>query len=299
MEKLQDLAAQQPITATLLMVDYNSTVASNLLLHPDGLAHAIDRIKVKNLAMLNDLAGQYQHNNIDYQFESHWHKPYYEKILEIADQSQACLIIKQANKHSKLRKMFYSSGDVQLIKSSKYPVLLSKGQALSAGKCVIAAVDPMHKNSDGCHLDDIIIQQAKDLAALLNLPLKLCHIFDLSGWDVIMNSAATAGSMGQFIVIDSPEEHEDMIEKLRENHHAKVIALQKRHQLKDDQLLLRDGFPIDTLEQLITEQEAAAIVVGTTYRSGLLGSTAEQLLDDIECDIVAVKGEGFDSPDNH
>ncbi|NVJ50405.1 MAG: universal stress protein UspE, partial [Gammaproteobacteria bacterium] len=39
--------------------------------------------------------------------------------------------------------------------------------------------------------------------------------------------------------------------------------------------------------------------VGTHYRSGLLGSTAEALFDSAECDLVAVKPAQFTALDTH
>jgi universal stress protein E len=297
--KLKTIADKTPLEVTLFSCDYQASVAANLLLHPDSLANATAHIKQQLKHKLQQLAEKYAHPRISYQVEADWHKPRYEATLKLAEDLNPHLILKEAKKHSIWQQLFFTPDDYQLLKSSPFPLLLSKNKSWQDAKCVLAAVDPSHPLSQESELDDHVITQAKQMAELLGLPLKVAHVFDPAGWEVVMNTSATAGVMGQFIVIDNPEDHQELLDKIRNRHRQQLQQLAKNHHLTEDQQLLLEGFPEEALEQAANDLKAALIVVGTTYRSGLLGSTAENLLENIGCDLLAVKPAGFTALKTH
>ncbi len=297
--KLKTLAETTPLDVTLFICDYHASVASNLLLHPESLQKAISHICKEHEQKLNELAKTHAHSNIKYSVKAEWHKPRYEGTLNLIESLKPDLVLKEAKEHSIWQQLFFTPDDYQLLKSSSAPLLLSKNKPWDQAKCIMAAVDPSHPLSKESHLDDIIIQQAKELASALKLPLKVVHVFDPTGWEVVMNSSATTGVMGQFVVIDNPDDNHELLRKVREKHQQHLNELKQRHQLKDDEAELLEGFPEEMLEQTAEELKAAFIVVGTTYRSGLLGSTAESLLEHISCDLIAVKPGEFSALKTH
>ena len=60
---------------------------------------------------------------------------------------------------------------------------------------------------------------------------------------------------------------------------------------------LRQGEPGEIIPVLISEMEADLIVMGTVARSGIpgfvIGNTAEDILDQVTCSVLAVKPPGF------
>ncbi len=299
LSKLNILANKVTLDVTLFTCDYHASIASSLFLHPESLEKAIEHIKSQHQQKLLGLAEKYAHQNINYALQIDWHKPRYEATLKVAEKIQPDLIMKEAKEHSIWQQLFFTPDDYQLLKSSSSPLLLSKNKSWKDAKCILAAVDPSHPLSQESHLDDIIIQQAKELSEALNLPLKVCHVFDPTGWEVVMNSSATTGVMGQFVVIDNPDDHHQMLIKIREKHQQNLDTLMQRHQLENNEVELLEGFPEEMLEQTANDSNAALIVVGTTYRSGLLGSTAEKLLEHISCDLIAVKPGDFSALKTH
>ncbi|NVK88875.1 MAG: universal stress protein [Gammaproteobacteria bacterium] len=299
MEKLQRFAEQQKLAVTLYMCDYRSSIASRLMLQPESLEQAINHINSQHLKALEALAAEFAHPNIDYQCETAWHKPYYEALIAKAEAMEAHWVIKMATPREGLRKWLFTSSDYQLLKTCAQPLLLTKGQSWAKDACVVAAVDPSHNDSQPSGLDKAVVKHAKAVAERLQLPLKVCHVFDPIGWEVVLNSTASAGVMGQFVVLDTPEDHQQMLQNLREEHQKNLSQLQKNHGLKDNEVVQLEGDPVDALLQFCNEQQAALLVVGTHYRSGLLGSTAEALFDSAECDLVAVKPAQFTALDTH
>ncbi len=299
MAKLHALAKTHPIKATLFLCDYQASIASNLLLHPESLEKAIAFNQQQHMERLRALAKEFAHNNITFECETRWHKPYYEAILQVAKKDQCDLIIKGTRPHSFLKTLFVTPSDYQLLKQSEIPLLLSKQEKWTSENTIIAAVDPTHELSQKGHLDDAVIQQAINLSELTGMPFKVCHVFDPSGWEVVLNSSTSAGVMGQFVVVETPEEQQALLKSIKQKHHEKLDALAERHQLKSDQFSLLEGFADEALDKVVKENNAALLIVGTTYRSGLLGSTAEKILESTNCDLLAVKPADFESLDTH
>ena len=50
------------------------------------------------------------------------------------------------------------------------------------------------------------------------------------------------------------------------------------------------------LPQTLTHLNAGILVLGTTYRTGLLGITAQRLIEAVDCDLLAIKPKGFEAP---
>ena len=63
---------------------------------------------------------------------------------------------------------------------------------------------------------------------------------------------------------------------------------------------VRLGRPVDQIASVVTERHPEFLVVGTISRSGvaglIIGNTAEALLREVNCSVLAVKPPGFRTP---
>ena len=103
------------------------------------------------------------------------------------------------------------------------------------------------------------------------------------------------------IMLELPEfdpiNYEDGLKKFHQktlNEYAQPLNLPK------DQIHLAQGLPEDVISQVAEEIDAQLVILGTVGRSGLsatlLGHTAEQVIDNLDCDLLALKPKGFISP---
>lgn len=98
-------------------------------------------------------------------------------------------------------------------------------------------------------------------------------------------------------------------ERERREHQFRLEMLEKK--MKDQlggesyrylapQFRLREGNPRDVIPALASELDADLVVMGTVGRTGipglLIGNTAEVILNNLECSVLAVKPEGFITP---
>jgi universal stress protein E len=70
-----------------------------------------------------------------------------------------------------------------------------------------------------------------------------------------------------------------------------------KHSIPAERLHLREGAPDEVIAQFAREIAADLVVMGTVNRTGLvrvvIGSTAERILDQLNCDVLALKPAGF------
>jgi universal stress protein E len=70
--------------------------------------------------------------------------------------------------------------------------------------------------------------------------------------------------------------------------------------IEPDHQVLLDGEPEKALRQFTQDERIDLLVMGTLVRTGiaglLIGNTAERVLRNAECSVLAIKPEGFVSP---
>ena len=69
---------------------------------------------------------------------------------------------------------------------------------------------------------------------------------------------------------------------------------------RDPTLLVKKGHPDDVIPDLVRHSDIDLVVMGTVGRTGIpglfIGNTAEEVLGQIDCSILAIKPPGFESP---
>lgn len=132
---------------------------------------------------------------------------------------------------------------------------------------------------------DTVIKRAVDVARRNNAPLTLLHVVEyMPPIDIAYEPAMSAGW-----AIDEEEMKKHAAESLKN--------FSERHQLKDARHKVLIGGPKYEICQYARDNHVDLIVMGAHGRHGiglLLGSTANGVLHDMPCDVMAVKIEDED-----
>lgn len=76
--------------------------------------------------------------------------------------------------------------------------------------------------------------------------------------------------------------------------------LRQKFSIPEEKTHVKEGLPEQVIPQVCEELNAGIVVLGILGRTGLsaafLGNTAEQLIDHIKCDLLAIKPDGFTCP---
>ncbi len=240
---------------------------------------------------LRDLARPLIEDAIDVTVDARWDYPLHEGIVRKADESNATLVIKDSHYHSVLRRSIFSNTDWNVIRACPATLLLVKPRAAALKPCIVAAIDPMHERDKPAELDTKILSVAAELATALGGELHAFH-----GFDIAPMLAASASSLAMPIAMPMRE----LTDSMRAEHSEAVHALTDARGIARDRVHIHQGGTRELLVALTEQLRADIVVMGAMSRTGMkrlfLGNTAEDVLDQLPCDLVIVKPAGFVGP---
>ena len=217
-----------------------------------------------------------------------WDYPLHDSIVRKAVDSRADFVIKDTHYHSVLKRSIFSNTDWSLIRNCGTALWLVKPRPPGQKPCFVAAVDPLHERDKPADLDNRILATSKHLCGALGGEVHVFHAYDVTTAIAISTDAMT---MPIALPIN------ELADAMRVEHTEAVQRLCKEHGIAAERSHILQGGTRDLLMALTEQLRADAVVMGAISRSGLkglfLGNTAEGVLDQLHCDLLIVKPEGF------
>jgi nucleotide-binding universal stress UspA family protein len=157
---------------------------------------------------------------------------------------------------------------------------------------ILAAVDVGSEHEETVQLNKKIVELAYSLAQMLGGQVHYLHAWRLQ-YEMILHGP-------RFNV--HPDEIFDLQEKIAESRKQLLADLLVSVKLPVEQecIYIQEGVVSDVIEDTVDELQIDTLVMGTIGRSGvpgmLIGNTAEKVLPEMRCKVLAVKPDGFVSP---
>lgn len=230
----------------------------------------------------------------NYQYPEHitisvkvvWHNRPYEAIIHEIFNDNYNLVVKATRQHPKLETVFFTPTDWHLLRKSPIPVLLVKQRAWPEHGNILASVHVGSENPSHLQLNDKMVDEAKYFADILNSTPHLVNAYP---------------STPPSIHVELPEfdaiQYKDAI---RGHHLTQMKTLRQQHGIPEEQTHVYEGQTEEIISEVEDELSAALVILGTTGRTGLsaifIGNTAENTLDLLNSDILALKPDGYISP---
>ena len=225
--------------------------------------------------------------------------PFLEVIREVL-KSKHDLVVKTAENPEWLDRLF-GSDDMHLLRKCPCPVWLLKPGAPTRFRNILAAVDVNDDQQvQGLEvqqaLNDQVLQLSASLAAAEQARLHVGH-----AWDAI-----DAGSLRGRLLSGFDMHLNHYNETVRQHRRENLDRLLQRltPDLRSDNLEIQtrlvEGPPREAIPSLASAVEADLVVMGTVARTGIpgfiVGNTAEMILSQVNCSVLAVKPPGFTTP---
>lgn len=259
----------------LFICDYQPHIVGATLLDSDRLQRAKEQWIEKHLERLGQLAQAGRGSGIEISIKAAWDRPLYEGIVRQALESDARFVFKDTHFHAAVSRALFTNTDWHLIQSCPSPLWLVKPGSDFERPSILASVDPLHEHDSTAALDVRILSEAFELAGQLDGTVDVFHAFN------------------PFENPDDPDQPEAV-------HEDALNALADQFQMDAEQVHLEAGSPVDVLPRIAGEKPYDLVVMGAVSRSRLehaiVGSTAENVLDHLPCDILVIKPKGFVSP---
>ncbi|PKG99218.1 universal stress protein [Paraglaciecola sp. MB-3u-78] len=296
LSKALHFAKQQPITIKLLSCLYYPAVMASNLLTPKQLEKTKAEIIKMNQGRLKQLISQHAQENVTYETEVMWHSPIYQGILKVVDSFKPDLVIKATHQHKVIARRLFTPTDWYLLKACPVPILLVKNRKWTKNTSVVAAIDPEHNLSKKSELDKHILKAGFSMSSSLGMPLHALHCFDPSYWDILLEAVDKSGMWADVFSVDEHQNESMVLEQLRYQHNVKFAEECSEYVPNSENQHIISGDINHVLPKTLAQLDAGILVLGTTYRTGLLGSTAQRLVEAVDCDLLAVKPKGFEAP---
>lgn len=211
------------------------------------------------------------------------------------------LVMKSAEENHGLKNRIFGSADMHLLRKCPCPVWIVQTNEKNKYQRIIAAVDVEQPNSDNSmsSLNRQILEMATSLALSEFSELHVVHSWTAVGESVL---STPRFSFAEEEVAEWAEQqkvmHEagfnDLMKALSE------MISQDTMEYLNPKLHFVKGKPHEVIPSLAREIMADLVVMGTVARTGIpgliVGNTAESILNNIECSVLAVKPSGFVTP---
>ena len=209
------------------------------------------------------------------------------------------LVIKPAEGGSIIGRLF-GSNDMHLLRKCPCPVWLIKPAGDRTYCSILAAVDfDEDEESEATEaLNRQILELAISLAHGEDSELHVCHAWYPPYENMMKNRAGMADDEVKAYVGEVLADHQRSLDRLMGQ--AKKWTGEELYNSVQPRTHLSKGDARKVIPELSRELNADLVVMGTVARTGipglLIGNTAESILDQLDCSVLAVKPPGFVSP---
>lgn len=288
LERAAWLAKSTGAALELFICDYDQYLAGERFFDESSLQQARANLIDGHVKRLRTLVKKLEKQDIDVSYDARWDHPLHEGIVRKVIDSKPCLVVKDTHFHPILKRSIFSNTDWNLIRTCPADLLLVKSRTVAPKPRIVAAVDPLHAHDKPAQLDHKILTAGRTLRDAVDGELHAFHAFDPAPAFAVSADSIT-------MPLSTPVS--ELIESMKQEHASAMARLVEGYGLGSDAVHIHQGAATELLVMLAEQLQADFVVMGAVSRSGLqrlfVGSTAEQVLDRLPCDLLIVKPEGF------
>jgi universal stress protein E len=225
------------------------------------------------LKRLERMAAPLRRTGVTVNVAAEWDYPVHEAVVRRALRTGADLIIAERHASAHIAPWMLRYADWELLRHSPVPVLLIKTRRAYDSVKVLAAIDPSHRFHKTARLDDGILRIAAQMSAAVRGQLHVLHAYVPSLADVPAAELTLPDATARIVLGAEAAAAKRLAKALRS---ARLGSLPpgRRH--------LVGRHPVMGL-------------VRSGFKGLFIGNTAEQLLDELACDLLIVKPPDFRS----
>ncbi len=218
--------------------------------------------------------------------EAQWAHPAVDAIARAVTGHAPDLVIAESTRRGRFARFVLTNTDWELIRQVPAALLLVKSARPIRKAPLLCAIDPTHARDKPAELDDAILDAGSNLAAALGCRLTVYHAYPAP---ILPPAIGTSGVLVPLPAPSSPAERSERRRRAVE----RVTAVVERHALQAARIVVEEGDARELLPERAAAERAQIVVIGAVARGGLdrvlIGSTAESVLDRLECDVLVVK----------
>ena len=230
---------------------------------------------------INDLK-----SDVEVECQVVWHNRPFEAIIEQVITQNYDLVIKSTHQHDKFKSVIFTPTDWHILRKCPCPVLLVKEHEWPNNGNIVAAVNVGSDEAEHHSLNVKITEEAKQLAQLIQANIHLVNSFPGTPVNIAI----------EIPEFNSTEYNDSMLK----HHEQAMITHANQFDISVANTHVEEGLPETVIEHVASKLDAELVILGTIGRTGisaaLIGNTAEHVIDQLNCDVLALKPDGYISP---
>ncbi|EJL90163.1 universal stress protein UspE [Pantoea sp. BIGb0393] len=266
---------------------YDFSYEMTTLLSPDERSNMRKGVISQRTEWIRQQAQAYLEAGVEIEIKVVWHNRPYEAIIQEILAHQHDLVLKMAHQHDRLEAVIFTPTDWHLLRKCPCPVWMVKDQAWPEGGKAVVAVNLASEEPHHDELNQKLIRETTLLAEMVNhTEVHLVGAYPITPINIAIE-------LPDF----DPSVYNDAI---RGQHLVAMKALRQKFSISEEFTHVAKGLPEEVIPDIASHLDAGIVVLGTIGRTGLsaafLGNTAEQVIDHLRCDLLAIKPDDFKSP---
>ncbi len=235
---------------------------------------------------VEEIVAEYKPDDFEIECKVVWHNRPFEAIINQVIEYNYDVVIKGTHQHDKLKSVIFTPTDWHILRKCPCPVLLVKEHSWPENGNILAAVNIASDEEEHQALNKIITEEALFLAKIIKANVHLVNSFP--GTPVN-------------IAIEIPEFNaQEYNETMQKTHQEAMEKHAKAYDIPIENTYVLEGLAEDVIDEIADQIDAELVVLGTIGRTGLsaaiIGNTAEHVIDQLKCDVLALKPPGYKSP---
>lgn len=216
----------------------------------------------------------------------HWHNKVYESVVQTALEENADLIIKSTKHDPVVTSPVFTPLDWNLIRKSPIPVLMVSTHNTTSYSNIVTAVNTGDEDRVHSQLNEKLTGCAGDFARLFNSDVHLVNAYPPSPKPMSLSTPSFS--------------YTNLDQAIKNHHNQALNMFGERHRIKIANRYVKEGLPEEVIAKIIQSTDAQLLVIGSVGRIGktteTMGNTAEIVLNNIKCDVLTIKPDGFIPP---
>ncbi|ORM72529.1 universal stress protein UspE [Pantoea wallisii] len=266
---------------------YDFSYEMTTLLSPDERANMRKGVISQRTEWIREQAHAYIEAGVEIEIKVVWHNRPFEAIIQEVLAHQHDLVLKMAHQHDRLEAVIFTPTDWHLLRKCPCPVWMVKDQPWPEGGKAVVAVNLASEEPHHDELNQKLIRETSRLAEMVNhTEVHLVGAYPITPINIAIE-------LPDF----DPSVYNDAI---RGQHLVAMKALRQKFSISEEFTHVAKGLPEEVIPDIASHLDAGIVVLGTIGRTGLsaafLGNTAEQVIDHLRCDLLAIKPDDFKSP---
>lgn len=198
------------------------------------------------------------------------------------------LVMKAPQGGSGRLRLLFGSTDQKLMRKCPCPVWIVRPTGSTSFQRILAAVEIDPNEPEAELLARQIMELSVSLATSEGSELHVVHAWHLAG-EVKLRSGRIEMNTVESVLSDMEAAHRSALDALGEAYPYDKL---ETHLIKGD--------AGDVISEFVEKMDIDLVVIGTVGRTGvpglLIGNTAEQVLSSVDCSVLTLKPEGFETP---